>query len=206
MLNKLSKAPVIGILRDIPQGQELSCIQSAFNGGLKAIEVTMNTPGAVSILKELKKYAAEREILVGAGTVRTLQDLDSALNAGAEFIVSPSTIPEVIREGVRAHIPMIPGALTPTEVQTAFDLGATCVKIFPVRALGGADYIKELRGPFRDIKLLACGGVHRENARAFLNAGTDLLAIGGSIFKPELMHAGMWNEIEDKLKDFMSAL
>lgn len=202
----LSPVPVIGILRDIPPGEEKNCIQTVLKCGLKAIEVTMNTPHAANILRKLKEAASGSGILIGAGTVRTLLDFEEAQNAGAAFMVSPGTIPEVIQKGVEKGIPMIPGALTPTEIQTAFDLGAAYVKVFPVKSLGGTEYIKDLRGPFRDIKLLACGGVQKENARAYLEAGADLLALGGSIFNAEQMKAGRWDLIEEKLKAFINAL
>ena len=165
----------------------------------------MNTKNAIEILKALKEAAKETELVVGAGTVRTLEELNLALDAGAGFIVSPTTIPEIIEKGNSLGIPMIPGALTPTEIEIAYRAGATCVKVFPVDALGGPSYIKSLRGPFRDIPLLACGGVHTENAKTYLDASANLLAFGGSIFKPSLMNAGEWDEIGKNLKEFLIA-
>ena len=174
--------------------------------GLKAIEVTMNTAHAEEIIATIKAAAKPLGIAVGAGTVRHGSDLEKAIGAGAEFIVTPNTRNEIIRLSATARIPIIPGALTPTEVQKAYDLGATAVKIFPVNCVGGPEYIKALRGPFRDIPLMACGGVNPENAASYLKAGANLLSFGASIYDPKLMAAGDWNTIKNKLKVLLAAI
>lgn len=202
----MNKMPVVGILRDIPEGQEEACAQTAAKCGLAAIEVTMNTAGAAKIITRLKEFAKPLGIIVGAGTVRTMADLETAYNAGAEFIVSPTTFPDIIKRGVDLGLPMIPGALTPTEVETAYRAGAACVKIFPAGAVGGPSYIKDLRGPFRDIPLLACGGVNPENAAAYIKAGANVLAFGGSIFKASLMAEGNWEEVGKRLTILLDAI
>lgn len=202
----MKKMAVVGILRDIPAGQEKACAETAAKCGLTAIEVTMNTAGAAEIITTLKSFANPLGIVVGAGTVRTMHDLEMANAAGAEFIVSPTTFQNIIHRGVELGLPMIPGALTPTEVETAYNAGATCVKIFPAGTVGGPNYIKDLRGPFRDIPLLACGGVNTENAGAYLKAGSNVLAFGGSIFKASLMAEGNWEEIGKRLAVLLDAV
>ena len=207
LLGFLKPMPVIGILRDIPRGAEEACIKTALNCGLRAIEVTMNTDGAVEILKNLKTLAKPYDDLkVGAGTVRHISEYQKAVYAGAAFIVTPNSRKDVIKTADSENIPIIPGALTPTEVQKAYDLGATAVKIFPVNCVGGPEYIKALRGPYRDIPLLACGGVNAENAASYIKAGADLLAFGGSIFSPKLMAEGNWDEIGKRLKTLLDAV
>ena len=206
LLEFLEPMPVVGILRDIPQGAEEACVKTAAECGLKAIEVTMNTANAAEIIASLKAAAKPNGIAVGAGTVRHGHDLEKALAAGAEFIVTPNTRNEIIRLSCTAGIPIIPGALTPTEVQKAFDLGATAVKIFPVNCVGGPEYIKALRGPFRDIPLMACGGVNAENAQDYFKAGANLVSFGASIFNPTLMAAGDWDTIANKLKALLDAI
>lgn len=198
--------PVIGILRDIPKGSEEICIKTAVNCGLRAIEVTMNTEGAADIISVMKEAAKPYDIKVGAGTVRHDKDLNAALSAGASFIVTPNTRSNIIRTAAGSNTPIIPGALTPTEVQKAFDLGATAVKIFPVDCVGGPQYIKALRGPFRDIPLLACSGVNPENAADYIKAGANLLAFGGSIFSAKLMKEGNWEEIGKRLNVLLNAV
>ena len=143
---------------------------------------------------------------MGAGTVRHESDLKKALDAGAEFIVTPNTRNEIIRYSNTAGIPIIPGALTPTEVQKAFDLGATAVKVFPVNCVGGPEYIKALRGPFRDIPLMACGGINPQNAADYLHAGANLLSFGASIFAPKLMESGDWEEIGMRLTTLLDSV
>ena len=205
-LDFLQDMPIIGILRDIPRGEEEACITTAASCGLKAIEVTMNTADAESIIKDMKTLARPFGIMVGAGTVRNGSDLDRALATGAEFIVTPNIRNEIIRLSCTAGIPIIPGALTPTEVQKAHDLGATAVKVFPVNCVGGPEYIKALRGPFRNIKLMACGGVNAENVGDYLRAGSNIVSFGGSIFNASLMQEKKWDEIGKKLTKLLDAV
>ena len=206
LLEFLKPMPVVGILRDIPQGAEEACVKTAVDCGLKAIEVTMNTAAATEIIAKLKAAAKPYDITVGAGTVRHGSDLEKALAAGAEFIVTPNTRNEIIRLSCTAGVPIIPGTLTPTEVQKAFDLGATAVKIFPVNCVGGPEYIKALRGPFRDIPLMACGGVNADNVQDYFKAGANLVSFGASIFNVNLMQQGDWTTIADKLKKLLAAV
>lgn len=205
-LEFLKEMPVIGILRDIPRGAEEMCAATAHKCGLKAIEVTMNTDGAPEIIDALHQACKSYGILVGAGTVRHDKDLERALHAGASFIVTPNTRTNIIRTAAGSNTPIIPGALTPTEVQKAYDLGATAVKVFPVDCVGGSKYIKALRGPFRDIPLLACSGVNPENAADYIKAGANLLAFGGSIFSAKLMQEGNWDEIGRRLTELLDAV
>lgn len=202
-LKFLEDVPVVGILRDIPEGAEKDCAETAARYGLKAVEVTMNTPAATEIISRLRQASNPFGIRVGAGTVRTGRDLDLALDAGAEFIVSPNVNRNVIERCADGGVPDIPGALSPTEVQNAYEWGATCVKIFPVGNVGGPAYIKALRGPFRDIPFLACGGVSAENVGDYILSGCDLVAFGASIFKPGLMRAGDWATIGNSLLRFI---
>lgn len=205
-LEFLKDMPVVGILRDIPRGAEDACIETAVKCGLKAIEVTMNTDNAIEIMANLKQIARPYDIKVGAGTVRHFAEYQKEVIAGAQFIVTPNTRKDIIKTAASEFIPIIPGALTPTEVQKAYDMGATAVKIFPVNCVGGPEYIKALRGPFRDIPLLACGGVNAENAAAYIKAGANLLAFGGSIFNAKLMAEGNWEEIGKRLSTLLNAV
>ena len=199
-LEKLRANPFVGILRGLPLSQVEACAHACQAAGLGCIEIPLNTPGAAESLAALRAVCTPLGLTVGAGTVRTLGDLQTALEAGAEFIVSPNTMEAVVRSCVERGLPCFPGALTPTEVEYAWRLGATAVKVFPIGAMGGEQYVKELRGPFRDIPLLACGGVNTSNAAAYLRAGCDLLAFGGSIFSVARMEAGAWADIEADIR------
>ncbi|MCF0216642.1 MAG: bifunctional 4-hydroxy-2-oxoglutarate aldolase/2-dehydro-3-deoxy-phosphogluconate aldolase [Fibrobacteraceae bacterium] len=206
LLEFLSDKPVVGILRDVPLKDANQVVQVSAACGLKAIEVTMNTAEATDIIKAMKAAAEPYGIAVGAGTVRHSKDLDQALAAGAQFIVTPNTRHEIIRTAATAGIPIIPGALTPTEVQKAYDLGATAVKIFPVNCVGGPEYIKALRGPFRDIPLMACGGVNAQNAKEYLNSGANLISFGASIFNVTKMQNSQWNLIQSNLEALLNSI
>jgi 2-dehydro-3-deoxyphosphogluconate aldolase/(4S)-4-hydroxy-2-oxoglutarate aldolase len=134
--------------------------------------------------------------------VRTEADLERALDAGAQFIVSPNTKSSMVQMCDSISVACVPGALTPTEVQTAFEAGAWMVKVFPVGCMGGPQYIKELRGPFKDIPLMACGGVRAENAQAYFEAGANCLSFGASVFHVADMENGNWDKIEKKIAAF----
>jgi len=199
-LSALRASPFLGILRDIRIGQVSGIAKASHSASLHFIEVTMNTPGAHELIGALRHACAPLGIEVGAGTVRTVDELQIATEAGAQFIVAPCVIPEVIKECARLSLPCLPGALTPTEIQQAYMLGATCVKVFPVKALGGPAYIKELRGPYRDIPLLACGGVGIDNCEEYFVNGVDAVAFGASIFKQEWMTDGSFDKVEAAIR------
>lgn len=190
----------MGILRGLPLEQVHACAKACATSHLDCIEIPLNTPQVAQVLRALRGACQGLGISVGAGTVRTELDLELALDSGAQFIVSPNTYAPVIQKCVALGIPCFPGALTPSEIQQAFAWGATAVKVFPIGAMGGVAYVKELRGPFGDIPLLACGGVQESNAQAYLAAGCDFLAFGGSIFKPSLMESGQWGLIAQSIQ------
>jgi 2-dehydro-3-deoxyphosphogluconate aldolase/(4S)-4-hydroxy-2-oxoglutarate aldolase len=150
-----------------------------FQHGIRLVEITMDSPGAVEVLESLRSRIPAN-CLLGAGTVTDLARAEAALAAGASFIVTPNINLEVIR-AVRAHgIPVMPGALTPTEIWTAASAGADFVKVFPASAVGPR-YFRELRGPFAQIPFMASGGVNLENAAEFIKFGVDALGLGGGL-------------------------
>jgi 2-dehydro-3-deoxyphosphogluconate aldolase/(4S)-4-hydroxy-2-oxoglutarate aldolase len=145
--------------------------------------------------------AADSRLAVGAGTVLTMDDLQSALDAGATFIVMPALITDVMDYCVKHSIPVFPGALTPQEIYSAWNAGATMVKVFPAKFFGPS-YMKEIKGPFPDIKLLACGGVSVDTIGPFFSSGADAVAFGGSIFKKEWIESKKFSIIGE----YISAL
>lgn len=174
----VSEAPIIAIVRR-PRVDPVRCIEHLFQNGIRLIEITMDTPGAVEVLESLRSRVPANALL-GAGTVTDVAGAEAALAAGASFIVTPNIDLEVIRT-VRAHgIPVMPGALSPTEIWTAMKAGAEFVKVFPASAVGPA-YFRELRGPFEKIPLMASGGVNLENAAEFIKFGVDALGLGGAL-------------------------
>ncbi len=171
------KIPIIGIIRGANLDNIEKIVEAGFAGGISKIEITLNSEKALEQIKLVsKKYE------VGAGTVLTLDECKAAIGAGAKFIVSPITNPEMIKYCKEKKVPIYPCGVTPNEVYQASKLGATMVKIFPVKSFGGPNYIKELKDPFDKIKLLACGGVRPDNIKEYFAAGASAVAIGGSIF------------------------
>jgi len=198
-LEEFYKNPFLGIIRGLPPEQVISCAEVCKSTGLKFAEVPLNTANAAVALEKLCEEGEKNGLTVGAGTVITEQDLQTALGCGAKFIVTPGTNHAVVKLCVQKNIPCIPGALTPTEIMQAHALGATAIKIFPVSSLGGPQYIKELRGPFKGIPLLACGGVKTENVRDFFDAGCDFVSFGASVFSVSDMESGNWQNIEKRI-------
>ncbi|MDR2556058.1 MAG: bifunctional 4-hydroxy-2-oxoglutarate aldolase/2-dehydro-3-deoxy-phosphogluconate aldolase [Fibromonadaceae bacterium] len=198
-LEEFRKKPFLGIIRGLPPEQVANCAEVCKSTGLKFAEVPLNTASAAVALEKLCEEGGKNGLIVGAGTVITEQDLQTALGCGAKFIVTPGTNPAVVKICVQKNIPCIPGALTPTEIMQAHALGATAIKIFPVSSLGGTQYIKELRGPFKNIPLLACGGVKAENVQTFFDVGCDFVSFGASVFSVSDMESGNWQSIEKKI-------
>lgn len=171
--------------------------QAVAGVGLEVIEVTMNTSGAPEMIARMAGVSAGR-MLVGAGTVLTCSDAEAALSAGATFLVSPVVVESVAELCARRGVPYFPGALTPAEVYRAAQAGAAMVKLFPASCFGPG-YLKELRGPFRDIELLACGGVHAANAGDYFAAGASAVAFGASVFRTEWLARGDYQSIAGEI-------
>jgi 2-dehydro-3-deoxyphosphogluconate aldolase/(4S)-4-hydroxy-2-oxoglutarate aldolase len=174
----VGEAPIIAIVRR-PKVDPVRCIEHLFQNGIRLIEITMDTPAAVEVL-ESQRSRVPANALLGAGTVTDMARAEAALAAGASFIVTPNIDLDVIGT-VRAHgIPVMPGALSPTEIWTAMKAGADFVKVFPASAVGPG-YFRELRGPFEKIPFMASGGVNLENAAEFIKFGVDALGLGGAL-------------------------
>lgn len=191
----------IGIARGISESDLIPSFEAALSGGFDHLEVTLNTAGAYRLIQLAASELAARAV-IGAGTVTTADEAKRALDAGARFIVSPVTNPELIRFCKENGVPVYPGALTPTEIWAAWNAGAEMVKVFPVSAMGGASYIGEIKGPFDQIRLLACGGVTPENLSDFVEKGADGIAIGASLFRKEWIAAGEYGKIAERARAY----
>jgi len=182
-VERLRVARLLGILRGCPDGSLDAVAEAVTACGLGFLEVAMNTPGAAGQIRRLRE-ALDGICEIGAGTVLSADQASEAARAGATFLVSPCLVPEVQRWAMENGVPTLPGALSPAEIWNASRAGAALVKVFPARSVGGPSYFRELRGPFREVPLLACGGVSGANAKEYLDAGADALAFGGSVFTP----------------------
>lgn len=196
--------PVIGILRGIDFNLFGDVMQASFAAGLEAIEVTMNTNQAERIVREHLPLVPEGKIL-GMGTIRNITEAKKALDAGAMFLVSPNFDPEVIELATNRNIPVIAGAATPSETYAAWSAGASMVKIFPCRSLGGPDYIRQLRGPFDQIPLVAVGGVGITNASDYFAAGAAAVGVGDSLFGKDAMRKRDMGKVLQNVKMFIKS-
>ena len=195
---------VIAIIR-LPTDEDLLPAAEAIrDGGVTAIEITLTTPGVVRALAPVRARLG-RDILLGVGTVLTAEAAREAIRGGAQFLVGPNFNPEVVRAGREAGVPVIPGALTPTEIVQAWDGGASLVKLFPANAVGPR-YIKDLQGPLPHIPLLPIGGVSLENVAAFIQAGAVAVGVGGEIVTTDLLARRAFREITSRSRAFVEAV
>lgn len=174
---RIEQLGIVPVLRARSAQEGRALVAALVAGGIVAMEVTMTVPGAVELLRSLKTQYGER-LLLGSGTVTTPEQAAATIDAGAEFVVSPSFHPDVVKVTKDRGKVSIPGALTPTEVITAWRAGADYVKVFPCSAMGGASYLRALLAPFPELKLIPTGGVTLETATEFLKAGARALGVG----------------------------
>ena len=173
-------------------------------GGIRLIEITWNSEQATDLISQLRSVLPG--CVVGAGTLLTLEDLQGAIAAGAEFCFTPHTNLTLIQAAAKRQIPIIPGALSSTEIVTAWQAGAPCVKVFPVDSVGGSRYIRSLQGPLGQIPLIPTGGVTVENAKDFLAAGAIAVGLSSSLFPKTAVAQGDWSVISDRAKTLMNAI
>lgn len=198
---KFRKQPILGILRGIGADILEPLLDTIIRSGLGTIEITMNTKDAPSLIKNCVKYSKGR-LNIGAGTVLDMELLEESLNAGATFIVMPVLVKNVTAYCIKNKIPVFPGAFSPSEIYECWQSGATMVKVFPAGFLG-PKYFREIKGPFRDIELLACGGVTAENMSEYFSSGASAIAFGASVFKKDWLTKKDFKSIEESIKKFL---
>jgi len=201
----IERVGLIPVLRAKSVTQGRAVVDAMVAGGVTVVEVTMTVPGAIDLLKELKK-AYGSKLLLGSGTVTTADQAQATIDAGAEFVVSPSLHPEVISKTKANKKISCPGALTPTEVITAWNAGADYVKIFPCSAVGGANYLKSLLAPFPHLKLIPTGGVTLDTAASFIKAGARALGVGSDLVNLAAVDAGNAETITETARAYLKVL
>jgi len=203
-LSLLQTERAIAVVRtpDLALGRHLAKAVAA--GGLRLIEVTWNSDRPAQLISTLRQELPD--CVIGAGTLLEPIQVREAIAAGAEFLFSPHTNPTLIRIAVDHQVPMVAGALTPTEIVTAWQAGSSGVKVFPIQTVGGARYLRNLRDPLAGIPLIPTGGVTLENAAEFLAAGAIAVGLSGQLFPPEAIAAGDWQQVTDRTKALMHAL
>jgi len=183
----------------------MAMAQAAVRGGFRLIEVTWNSDRPRDLLMQLRR-SLPADCCVGTGTVLSLADLRAAAAAGAEFCFTPHIDPALMDLAQTLALPMIPGALTPTEIALAWQAGASSVKVFPVTAVGGSAYIRHLQGPLGHIPLIPTGGVTLDLGRSLLAAGAIAVGLSSSLFPQELVVAQDWDALEARSRSFIAGL
>lgn len=204
-LDVLRSDRVLSVVRaeTIPDAADLCHAIAA--GGIRTVELTFTTPGVLDHLRSCADSASGAGITLGVGTVLTADQARAAIDAGARFLVTPGLRPEVAEVATTRSVPVFLGALTPTEVAQAVDLGSAAVKIFPAGSMG-PKYLSDLRGPYPDVELLPSGGINEGNARSYLEAGALAVCAGTGVVPPAYVAAGNWAEITSRASNFVAAL
>jgi len=198
---RFKKLPIMGIIRGAGESSIEPLVEAVVSAGLETIEITMNTKNAQGLIARAVKSGGHR-LMIGAGTVLNVESLKSALDAGASFIVTPVVIDEVMEYCVENVIPVFPGALTPGEIYRAWAAGATMVKVFPSGVFGPA-YFKEIKGPFANIELMACGGVTARNIADYFLNGASAVSFGASIFRNDWLAKGQFDNIAGETQNLI---
>ncbi len=194
--------PVIGILRGIAADFFSELMPAAFGAGLQALEVTINTPGAEEIVAASRSLVPEGKLL-GMGTIRNLAEAKRAVAAGAMFMVTPNLDLEVLKFAKSQHLPVVVGALTPSEVYAAWQAGAEMIKVFPCGAMGGPAYIRALLGPFDEVPLVAVGGVTFENLGDYFAAGAKGVGVSTALFGQQALAEQNTLEVAENVRSFI---
>lgn len=191
---------IVAIIRAKSSDQLLAAAEAVLAGGVKAIEVTMTTPNALGVIQQAASHFSE-DVLFGAGSVLDPETARAAILAGAQFVVCPTLNLNTINVCRRYSIPVMPGAYTPTEILSAWEAGASCVKVFPA-GIGGPAYIKAIKAPLPQVSLAAVGGVSVENTANFIRSGVDIVGVGGELVNQKLLDTGDFKEITKRANLF----
>ncbi len=202
----IERVGLIPVLRAKSVAQGRALVDAMIAGGVTVVEVTMTVPGAIDLLNELRNEYSPKDLLLGSGTVTTADQAQATIDAGAEFVVSPSLHPDVIRVTKINKKISCPGALTPTEAITAWNAGADYVKIFPCSAVGGASYLKSLLAPFPHLKLIPTGGVTLQTAASFIQAGARALGVGSDLVNLAAIDAGQAGTITETARAYLNVI
>jgi 2-dehydro-3-deoxyphosphogluconate aldolase/(4S)-4-hydroxy-2-oxoglutarate aldolase len=205
ILSFITEVGIVPVVRTTSAESAIRAIEAIYNGGIRAAEITMTVPGAIRALEKVADQFGDK-IVLGAGTVLDPETARSCMLAGAEFFVTPSLRLSTIEIVKRYSKVICPGALTPTEVITAWEAGADVVKIFPAGNVGGPKYIKALKGPFPQIEMIPTGGVNLETTGEFLKAGACAVAVGGELVDAKSIKEGRYDVIEQRAKQYLEAV
>ena len=200
----LREVGIIPIIRAASADVAVAVVEAILRAGISVAEITMTVPNALDAMATVSKRFAGK-VLLGAGTVTDAETTRRAVDAGAQFVVTPCLVPEVIEAAHRADVAVLPGALTPGEIFEAFRLGGDLIKIFPIQSLGGAAYLRALRGPFPHIPLVPTGGVTLDNIDEMFQARAAAVGVGNQMIPKEALARRDYAEISSLARQFLSA-
>ncbi|MCM1983844.1 bifunctional 4-hydroxy-2-oxoglutarate aldolase/2-dehydro-3-deoxy-phosphogluconate aldolase [Lyngbya confervoides] len=203
-LDRLRQAQAIAVIRTSAWQQGLWMAQAVVQAGFSMVEITWNSDRPAHLVNQLRqRYPA---CCIGVGTILSSSDLQEAIAAGAQFIFTPHTDPALIAQARQRNLPMVPGALTPTEIIQAWRAGSSGVKVFPAQSVGGPQYIHHLQGPLGHIPLIPTGGVTQTTARRYLEAGAIAVGVAGCLFDREILASQNSARLEQHLTQFRASL
>jgi 2-dehydro-3-deoxyphosphogluconate aldolase / (4S)-4-hydroxy-2-oxoglutarate aldolase len=202
LLAELTARRALCIIRATAIPDPVGLARTLVDAGLPIVEFALTTPDAPRLIEQA---SAVDGLVLGAGTVMSAADARDAVSAGARFLLTPGLRPDVAAEAARQHVPVVLGAMTPTEVAAAVDLGATAVKVFPAARLGPA-YFGDLHGPYPDVPLVATGGVTTDNAPDFLAGGALAVTAGSGVVGPALAAESRFDEVAERARGFVAAV
>jgi len=198
----IERLGVVAVIRLQDPTRLRAVVDALAAGGMRALEVTMTVPGAIELIAEIAP-TLPADFLIGAGTVLDAETARRAIEAGAQFVVSPVFRPAVVDEAHRLGRPAMPGCFSPTEIQQAWEAGADIVKVFPATSLGPA-FFRDVRGPLPHLKLMPTGGVSIENADEWIRAGAVAVGVGSALLDPRAIAAGEYSSITEKAKRILA--
>jgi 2-dehydro-3-deoxyphosphogluconate aldolase/(4S)-4-hydroxy-2-oxoglutarate aldolase len=205
VIRRIEEIGIIPVVRAASVEEANRAVEAICAGGISVLEITMTVPNAVAVIREVAKQRG-KDVLIGAGTITSAKQAQECIDAGAQFLVSPGLSVPVL-EAARAHNMLaIPGALTPTELMSAHDHGATLVKIFPCGNVGGPKYLKSLKAPFPKARLIPTGGVNASNAADFIAAGAFALGVGADLVDAPALREGNLAKITNAARDLVNAV
>jgi 2-dehydro-3-deoxyphosphogluconate aldolase / (4S)-4-hydroxy-2-oxoglutarate aldolase len=202
---RIREIGIVPVVRAASADEAFAAVEAIRAGGISILEITLTVPGAVEIIRQLIQRIGD-EALIGAGTVLDAATAEACIDAGARFVVSPSLDVPTIAACRRRGVPVFPGALTPTEVVTAWKAGASAIKIFPANAVGGASYIKSLKAPLPQVELLPTGGVSLKTVAEFIAAGAFALGVGADLVDLAALRRGESDAITKKARQYVAAV
>jgi 2-dehydro-3-deoxyphosphogluconate aldolase/(4S)-4-hydroxy-2-oxoglutarate aldolase len=212
VLEAIRASGVVAVVRVDSADEALGAVRALLRGGVVALEVTFTVPDAASVIARVARENAagnfetpDGALLLGAGTVTSAEQANAAIDAGARYLVSPCVVPEVIATAKERGVAMLPGALTPTEVFNAYQMGGDIIKVFPATRMGPS-YIKDLKAPLPHIPLLPTGGVDASNAGEWIKAGAVALGVGGKLVDRAVIKAGDWDTLTARAKELVAAV